>query len=217
MSPKQPSPTTSRACWAANCLTTNSSWGVMYGRCANWRFQIRCQSSLIWTIFGIATQKKRTWSWALLKERAAKSIAHRLVRQQLQRFSGAFTVSEQDRRDVTGLPTAFLPNVPMHSQANPTPVPDNKNLVFVGSLWYRPNKDGIDWFLKHVWPQVHAQEPSATLTLAGAAPPTLRAQWETHAGVSAQGVCPRSGRPLPKRKPGCSTSSIGWRHQHQSA
>ena len=130
------------------------------------------------------------WSCALLKERVAKTIAHRLVRQQLQRFSGAFTVSEQDSREITGLPTAFVPNVPMHSQVHPTPVPHSKNVVFVGSLWYGPNREGIHWFLKHVWPQVHAQEPSATLTLAGAAPPTLRAHWETHAGVSAQGFAP---------------------------
>lgn len=130
------------------------------------------------------------WSFTLLGERLAKAFAHRLVRKQLKRFKGAFTVSEQDSQEVTGLPTAFLPNVPLHPQTSPTPVPNSKNIVFVGSLWYGPNKDGINWFLKHVWPQVRTQEPDATLTLAGAAPPTLREQWETHPGVSSQGFAP---------------------------
>lgn len=133
------------------------------------------------------------WSWPLAKERLAKTLAHQLVRKQLMRFNGAFTVSEQDSREVPGLPTALLPNVPMHTQVNPTTVPNTKNVVFVGSLWYGPNVEGINWFLKYVWPQVRSYEPTATLTLAGAAPPALRAQWETHSGVSAQGFAPDLG------------------------
>lgn len=131
--------------------------------------------------------EQSSWSWALIKERLAKAMAHRLVRKQLRRFSGAFTVSEQDKREVSGLPTAFLPNVPMHMLVNPTPVPHNKNIVFVGSLWYGPNVAGIEWFLAHVWPQVRATEPNATLTLAGAASQSARARWETNPGVSAPG------------------------------
>lgn len=130
------------------------------------------------------------WSWALIKEQLAKSLAHRLVRKQLRRFSGAFTVSEQDGREVSGLPTAFLPNVPMHAQAHPTPVPNSKNVVFVGSLWYGPNVDGINWFLANVWPKIRAQEPSATLILAGAATQGVRDKWETHASVAAPGFAP---------------------------
>lgn len=130
------------------------------------------------------------WSLALLKERLGKALSHWLVRKQLGRFKGAFTVSEQDGQEISSLPTAFLPNVPMHIQPQPTPVPNSKNVVFVGSLWYSPNKDGINWFLKQVWPHVRRQEPTATLTLAGAAPPKLRAHWETFAGVSAQGFAP---------------------------
>lgn len=130
------------------------------------------------------------WSLALVKERLGKALSHGLVRKQLSRFNGAFTVSEQDNQEISGLPTAFLPNVPMHTLSNTTPVPNSKNVVFVGSLWYGPNKDGINWFLKQVWPHVLRQEPTATLTLAGAAPPTLRARWETQSGVSAHGFAP---------------------------
>ena len=127
------------------------------------------------------------WSWAALKERLAKAFAHRLVCRQLKRFDGAFVVSAQDRREISSLPTAFLPNVSLSTCVDPTPVPHSKNVLFVGSLWYRPNADAVDWFLSHVWPQVHAQESEATLTLVGAAPQSTRARWAIHPGVSAPG------------------------------
>ena len=75
----------------------------------------------------------------------------------------------------------------MSSCEHPIPVPHNKVILFVGSLWYRPNVEGIDWFLLRVWPQVLALEPDATLILAGAAPKEVRAVWETYPGVSAPG------------------------------
>jgi glycosyltransferase involved in cell wall biosynthesis len=137
--------------------------------------------------FRFRYSSESSWSWDLAKERLAKALAHRLVRMQLNRFKGAFTVSAQDRRDVSGLPTAFLPNVPISTCVIPTPVPRSKNILFVGSLWYRPNADGIDWFLSHVWQHVCAREPAATLTLVGAASQTARARWAVHPGVSAPG------------------------------
>lgn len=123
----------------------------------------------------------------MLKERLAKALAHIWVRRQLKRFSGAFLVSAQDRSEVSGLPNILLSNVPATQVEHPAPVPSSKNILFVGSLWYRPNTDGVNWFLKHVWPQVLMLEPLATLTLAGGATAPVRAQWETHPQVSAPG------------------------------
>jgi len=127
------------------------------------------------------------WSWVSAKERSIKAFAHQLARRQLKRFNGAFMVSAQDQHETTHLPSAFLPNVPISTRVGKTAVPNSKNVLFVGSLWYHPNADGVDWFLRHVWPQVRAFEPQATLTLAGAASPSTRARWETQAGVSAPG------------------------------
>ena len=130
------------------------------------------------------------WSWTSAKERLVKFVAHRLLRRQLPRFHGAFVVSAQDQQEVSrasGLPTVFLPNVAFSSEQAPTPLPGSKRVLFVGSLWYRPNAEGVNWFLNHVWPSLRAQVPDATLTLVGAAPQSVRAQWETFAGVSAPG------------------------------
>ena len=130
------------------------------------------------------------WSWATVKERLVKAVTHRLVCGQLNRFSGVFAVSVQDQQEIAEnhcLPHALLPNVPFSFTATPTPVPASKTILFVGSLWYRANAEGVNWFLKHVWSSVHAAEPTASLILAGAAPVHVRAIWARHPGVSAPG------------------------------
>ena len=130
------------------------------------------------------------WTVASAKERLVKAVTHRMVRRQLGRFKGAFVVSAQDQREIeatSALRTVFLPNVPFGAAPALTPVPANHNILFVGSLWYRPNADGVNWFLKYVWPLVLAQEPRASLTLVGAAPAHVRAAWAATPGVSAPG------------------------------
>src|SRR5689334_23332623 len=42
--------------------------------------------------------------------------------------------------------------------------------VFVGALDYRANVDGITWFCREVWPQVHAKHPDLVLRLVGRRP-----------------------------------------------
>lgn len=130
------------------------------------------------------------WTIATAKERLVKAITYRMVCKQLHRFSGAFAVSTQDQQEIkatSALRTVFLPNVPFGTASAPTALSANHNLLFVGSLWYRPNADGVNWFLTHVWPLVRAQEPRASLTLVGAAPAHVRASWAATPGVSAPG------------------------------
>ena len=134
--------------------------------------------------------KQSRWTLTTTRERLIKAATHFLVRRQLHRFSGAFVVSTQDQQEVEmnrGLPTVFLPNVPFGKGAQRSPIPQFKQVLFVGSLWYRPNADGVNWYLQHVWPKVLASLPDARLTLVGAAPPHVRAAWAEHQGVSAPG------------------------------
>lgn len=125
---------------------------------------------------------------ATIRERLSKSIAHQLARRQIHRFSGVFLASWQDRKEIPGSTLATsLPNIPF-SGVNACPPPAHtKTILFVGSLWYRPNAEGIEWFLRHVWPQILTAEPTTTFTLVGAAPQETRARWEKHRGVSAPG------------------------------
>lgn len=40
-------------------------------------------------------------------------------------------------------------------------------VCYIGSMDWKPNQEGIDWFLKKVWPQVSSQHPESTFHLAG--------------------------------------------------
>ena len=60
-------------------------------------------------------------------------------------------------------------------------------MLFVGSMWYGPNARAADWLVQEIWPLVRRRRPAATLLIAGAAPPDVRARWERQPGVSAPG------------------------------
>jgi glycosyltransferase involved in cell wall biosynthesis len=42
-----------------------------------------------------------------------------------------------------------------------------RSLVFFGSLFYHPNRDGIEWFCKEVWPRILLEVPDARLDVVG--------------------------------------------------
>lgn len=50
------------------------------------------------------------------------------------------------------------------------PKKENKkqfSLCFIGSLDWRPNTEGLDWFLQEVWPSMHIKFPNLKLHIAG--------------------------------------------------
>ncbi|AMJ65832.1 glycosyltransferase family 4 protein [Hymenobacter sp. PAMC 26628] len=52
-----------------------------------------------------------------------------------------------------------------------TTAPEPRTVFMLGSLNWLPNLEGIDWFLREVWPQAHAELPGLALHLAGSHPP----------------------------------------------
>ena len=44
------------------------------------------------------------------------------------------------------------------------------DLLFVGKMDYRPNVDGMTWFLEEIWPQIIAKRPQTTLAIVGQKP-----------------------------------------------
>lgn len=40
-------------------------------------------------------------------------------------------------------------------------------LLFVGTIWYRPNAEGVKWFLRRVWPLLSAADPDIRVRLGG--------------------------------------------------
>ncbi|HQS98967.1 MAG: hypothetical protein B7Y26_01280 [Hydrogenophilales bacterium 16-64-46] len=110
-----------------------------------------------------------------------------LARRQLGRFNAFFVVSPRDAASLSGLTATVLPNIPFAPPSEPYPAMSSRTLLFVGALWYPPNRAGIERFLARSWPAIRAACPDAKLSLIGAAPPALRATWEQSPGVSAPG------------------------------
>lgn len=122
-----------------------------------------------------------------LAARLKSAYALRLATRQLPRFDAFFFVSARDQATHPELHSAILPNIPFDPPAQPYPQADGKTLLFVGSLWYGPNRQGIDRFLRRSWPAIKQAQPQARLLLAGAASLELRRGWEAHPDVSAPG------------------------------
>lgn len=47
------------------------------------------------------------------------------------------------------------------------PHPGRPHFCYVGSLRWRPNVAGLDWFCQNVWPKIRARVPNASLEIAG--------------------------------------------------
>ncbi len=48
-------------------------------------------------------------------------------------------------------------------------------VTFLGGMHWPPNAEGVQWFMRHVWPQVSNAAPDSVLTLIGKKPPRLPA------------------------------------------
>lgn len=99
-----------------------------------------------------------------------------------QRFRQDFGVSRVDVVE-NGVDTAYF-----QPQARRR---ESGRLLFLGSLDWRPNLDGVRLLLERVFPAVRAAEPSASLCLVGRNPPeSLRQQAARIPGVELHGNVP---------------------------
>ncbi len=74
-----------------------------------------------------------------------------------------------------------------------SPRPSNKSadLVFIGSMDWLPNIDGMTWFIREVLPLIRAECPDSTLSIVGREPtPELRALAKVAGGVEVTGTVP---------------------------
>lgn len=113
----------------------------------------------------------------------AKSIAHRTVRS----IYASFFAEETTARANFG---TFLPNVPYYmggcNDADMS-VPI-KRIVFVGQLEYQPNKEGLDFFLNHVYLPLIKRISNVEMHIVGyLRDDALRKRWEMYPGVTVTG------------------------------
>jgi glycosyltransferase involved in cell wall biosynthesis len=71
------------------------------------------------------------------------------------------------------------------------PVAPAADLVFVGSMDWAPNVDGIEWFEREVLPAILARKPGCTVAIVGRTPPPqIRDLAARHPGVQVTGTVP---------------------------
>ncbi len=86
-------------------------------------------------------------------------------------------------------PCAVLPNIPLEPRvAYQMNGRQQTRLLTIGLMSYRPNHEGVDWFLDNIWPAIHRRFPELIFSIGGKGTPThLAAKWSKMAGVEQLG------------------------------
>lgn len=117
--------------------------------------------------------------WALVEAQAFDALARRV----LPRFDASFAAAGPWRQGHV----ETVPNV-VALDRPPRRRDGGRTLLFVGSLGYGPNVDGVLWFVERVWPSVRlrARRSPRLLIVGGDAPAAVRAL-DGRAGIEVRG------------------------------
>ena len=111
-----------------------------------------------------------------LKRWYLQTLARRLQefeQQVLPRFDAVAAITEADQQRLRQLgcpePVVFVPaGVDLiRFRRDPALRPQPRTLCMIGSFDWLPNQEGLDWFLREVWPEARRQFPGLELHLAG--------------------------------------------------
>jgi polysaccharide biosynthesis protein PslH len=120
-----------------------------------------------------ASDPLRRWYFELQARRM-----FRFERQACGAVARVVAVSEQDARTMRELfgvtrVNAIPTGVDIEGLTPPGPPPEKTiDLVFVGSMDWLPNVDGIEWFVREVLPLIRRQRPGCSLAIVGRTPPS---------------------------------------------
>jgi len=85
-----------------------------------------------------------------------------------ERFDVVTVCSESERKLLGGHPRVrVIPNAFNPQPLRRSPAPDPPRIGFIGTFEWAPNRDGVEWFLRDVWPAVKRQLPSIQLRVVG--------------------------------------------------
>ena len=110
------------------------------------------------------------------------------TRMAIRRFDHAFFCTARDRDLFECRSSSILPNV-VRLPAEPPAITDQHAVtaLIVGSMWYAPNRQGLDWFLANCWPAIAHRCPALRLRIVGPAPVADRSRWENSIRTEAPG------------------------------
>lgn len=113
-------------------------------------------------------------------------------KKQSQKFDAVIAVSPIDKERMVewyGLNNVYtIPTGVDTEFYSPSPVPQKKQIVFVGAMDWLPNHDAVDFFLEEIFPIVLNNEPDARFVIVGRNPsPKLKKLIDRSANVSLTG------------------------------
>ena len=115
--------------------------------------------------------------------------------EQVRRFHHVIAVSETDRQAMSAMvDPSRISVVPTgvdlsKYQVDPNASPSGALVVFTGSMDWRPNIDGVEFFCHEIWPLVLAQTPAARFRIVGR-DPDPRVKKLASASVEVTGTVP---------------------------
>jgi sugar transferase (PEP-CTERM/EpsH1 system associated) len=112
------------------------------------------------------------WPMRWVYRREARGVA-RLERQALERFDAVTLVSKAEVAAL-GTPSDKLlavgNGVDTEYFSPPETPGDRPSLVFTGTMDYRPNVEGVLWFVRDIWPELKRRRPDLEFTIVGRNP-----------------------------------------------
>lgn len=85
-----------------------------------------------------------------------------------ERFDVVTVCSANERKLLGGHPRVrVIPNAFNPQPLRRAPASDPPRIGFIGTFEWEPNRDGVEWFLRDVWPAVKRQLPSIQLRVVG--------------------------------------------------
>lgn len=91
-------------------------------------------------------------------------------REHLNDYDGVVSITDRDGAELKAMGCRVpMTDIPFGIERKSTPCVnvEPNSLFHLGSMDWLPNLEGVNWFLKEVWPEVHRRVPEATLYLAG--------------------------------------------------
>ena len=144
--------------------------------------------------FDIFAQRARDVTcprWQRILYSAQSSQIEAAFKKWLPKFSGLWVTKAGDTRYAVTRNAAILPNIPYNAPVSAPPLNDSRSdnpvLLTVGALYYLPNRDGVDRFIREGWPKIRAACPTAEYWLAGRNDPALALRWQTVPGIKVLG------------------------------
>jgi glycosyltransferase involved in cell wall biosynthesis len=128
--------------------------------------------TMIWR--RLAGNERHPLKRAYLRAQAARMFRYeRAVCRAARRVVAVSDVDAELMRDMYGIErVASIPTgVDTEYFARPAGIGKTADLVFLGSMDYLPNIEGVRWFVREILPLIHVHKPDCTLAVVGRQPP----------------------------------------------